>query len=42
MRGLKGPVVVACIPAYNEEDTIGLVIEKALKHVDMVIVCDDG
>ena len=42
MRGLKEPVVVACIPAYNEEDTIGLVIEKALKHVDMVIVCDDG
>jgi len=42
MRWLKRPVVVACIPAYNEEDTIGSVIRKALKHVDVVIVCDDG
>ena len=42
MRGLKEPVVVAGIPAYNEANTIGLVIKKTLKHVDMVIVCDDG
>ena len=38
----RQPVVVACIPAYNEEDTIGAVVSRALKHVDMVIVCDDG
>ena len=35
-------MVVACIPAYNEEDTIASVIKEALRHVDMVIVCDDG
>ena len=35
-------MVIACIPAYNEEDTITSVVERALKHVDMVIVCDDG
>jgi len=42
MREPREPVVVACIPAYNEEDTIGAVVSKALKHVDLVIVCDDG
>lgn len=36
------PLVVACIPAYNEEKTIAAVIIKAQKHVDKVIVCDDG
>ncbi|MEM2909449.1 MAG: glycosyltransferase family 2 protein [Nitrososphaerota archaeon] len=34
--------VVACIPAYNEERTIAKVILKAQKHVDVVLVCDDG
>jgi hypothetical protein len=33
---------VALIPAYNEEGKIGKVIEKAKKHVDLVIVVDDG
>ncbi|NIM25208.1 MAG: glycosyltransferase [Nitrosopumilaceae archaeon] len=32
----------ACIPAYNEEDSIELVVTKSLPHVDRVIVCDDG
>ncbi len=32
----------ACIPAYNEEDTISDVINTAKKFVDKVIVCDDG
>jgi len=32
----------ACIPAYNEEDTIGQVVKKSLPHVDRVVVCDDG
>ena len=33
---------LACIPAYNEENTIQKVVELAAKHVDKVIVCDDG
>ncbi len=32
----------ALIPAYNEESRIAPVILKARKHVDLVIVCDDG
>jgi glycosyltransferase involved in cell wall biosynthesis len=36
------PLVVACIPALNEERSIGSVIVRTLKHVDRVIVCDDG
>jgi glycosyltransferase involved in cell wall biosynthesis len=38
----KKPYVVACIPAYNEEKTIAKVLVKTRKHVDKVIVCDDG
>ena len=33
---------VAVIPAYNEADTIGPVIEETLGHVDHVVVVDDG
>ncbi len=33
---------VALIPAYNEEGRIAPIILKASRHVDMVIVCDDG
>jgi len=33
---------LACIPAYNEENTIGEIIEKSFKFVDKVIVCNDG
>jgi len=36
------PLVVACIPAFNEERTIGGVVVRALKYVDRVVVCDDG
>jgi len=32
----------ACIPAYNEENSIADVVTKSLPHVDRVIVCDDG
>ncbi|RDD53142.1 MAG: glycosyltransferase family 2 protein, partial [Candidatus Korarchaeota archaeon NZ13-K] len=32
----------ALIPAYNEEAKIAPVILKARRHVDLVIVCDDG
>ena len=35
-------LIIACIPAYNEEKTIGKVILQAQKFVDKVIVVDDG
>jgi len=38
----NGPVIAACIPAYNEERSIGGVVVRAMKHVDRVVVCDDG
>ena len=33
---------LVCVPAYNEEETIGKIITVAKKHVDRVVVCDDG
>lgn len=33
---------VAVIPAYNEEGSIAKVILQARRHVDRIIVCDDG
>jgi glycosyltransferase involved in cell wall biosynthesis len=36
------PKVVAGIPAYNEAESIGDIIRRALSHVDEVIVVDDG
>jgi glycosyltransferase involved in cell wall biosynthesis len=38
----RRPRLVAVIPAYNEERFIGSVVLKACKHVDQVIVVDDG
>jgi len=38
----KKVLVIACIPAYNEEATITNVIKTAEEYVDLVIVCDDG
>jgi len=35
-------LIVACIPAFNEEHRIAAVIAKTKKLVDRVIVCDDG
>jgi len=35
-------MIVAGIPADNEEKTIAKVILLAQRHVDVVIVCDDG
>jgi len=35
-------LIVACIPAYNEERTIGRLVLLAQRHVDRVVVCDDG
>ncbi len=36
------PLIVAAIPAYNEEKTIAKLVLEAQKHVDVVLVCDDG
>ena len=36
------PFTVACIPAYNEEKTMGGVVVRAVKYVDRVVVHDDG
>jgi glycosyltransferase involved in cell wall biosynthesis len=34
--------IVACIPAFDEEASIAKVIARAQKHVDKVVVVDDG
>jgi glycosyltransferase involved in cell wall biosynthesis len=36
------PLVVACIPAFNEGRGIGGVVVRAVRYVDRVVVCDDG
>jgi glycosyltransferase involved in cell wall biosynthesis len=35
-------LIVAAVPAYNEEKTIAKVVVRAVKHVDKVVVVDDG
>jgi len=35
-------MVIAAIPAYNEENYISLVVDKTKQYVDQVIVIDDG
>lgn len=34
--------VVVCIPAFNEENTVGSVVKAARRFANHVIVCDDG
>jgi len=36
------PLVIACIPAYDEEKCIGGVVVRTREVVDVVLVCDDG
>jgi glycosyltransferase involved in cell wall biosynthesis len=36
------PLIVAGIPAFNEEKTIAKVVMSAQKYADIVVVCDDG
>jgi len=36
------PFVVACIPAYDEEGSMGGVLVRAREFVDMVLVCYGG
>jgi len=38
----KKPLVIVCIPAYNEDKAIASVIMKAQGHADLVMVGDDG
>ncbi len=33
---------LVCIPAFNEEKTIGDIIKHSMTYVDHVVVCDDG
>ena len=35
-------MIVACIPAYNEENAIAKVLIETSKHVDKILVCNDG
>jgi glycosyltransferase involved in cell wall biosynthesis len=35
-------MIVAGIPAHNEEATVGRVVRGAKKFADLVVVCDDG
>ncbi len=35
-------MILAIVPAYNEEKRIGAVIERLLQHCDQVVVIDDG
>ena len=35
-------MIVAAIPAFNEEKTLAKVVVRAMKHVDKVVVVDDG
>lgn len=38
----RTPDVVVAIPAYNEESTIGAVVEETKAYADVVLVVDDG
>jgi len=35
-------LVVALVPAFNEERLVASVLARLLREVDRVIVCDDG
>jgi glycosyltransferase involved in cell wall biosynthesis len=35
-------LIIAAIPAHNEERTIAKVVVRAMKHLDKVVVVDDG
>ncbi len=41
-QSYRRSTIVACIPAYNEENHIARVVLQTLKFVDKVIVCNDG
>jgi len=33
---------IVCIPAFNEENTIGDIVKRSLEFGDKILVCDDG
>ena len=35
-------MIIAAMPAHNEEGTIAKIVLNAKKHVDKVVVVDDG
>jgi glycosyltransferase involved in cell wall biosynthesis len=35
-------MIIACIPAYNEAETIARVVIEVERYVDRVVVCHDG
>jgi glycosyltransferase involved in cell wall biosynthesis len=35
-------LIIALIPAFNEENNVGAIVESASKYVDKVVVVDDG
>jgi len=35
-------MVAACVPAFNEERTIGGIVVRILRYFDSVVMCDDG
>jgi len=39
---LVNGLILACIPAYNEEKVIKRVVLQCMKYVDKVAICDDG
>jgi glycosyltransferase involved in cell wall biosynthesis len=39
---LPRPKIVAAIPCFNTEPTIGELVTRARKYVDQVVVVDDG
>lgn len=47
-QGLKtrsinpGPVTAAVIPCFNEERTIGPLVSQLLRHLELLVVVDDG
>src|SRR5690348_10840450 len=41
-KGFKTLNVIAIIPAFNEEHTVGRVVNKTLPFVNEVLVIDDG
>lgn len=41
-RDAERPLIIAGLPMFNEEETIGTVVTKALEHVDIVVCVDDG
>ena len=40
--GKNGQAIVAAIPCYNEANFIGSVVHRTARHVDSVVVVDDG